>query len=210
MWLWMCVALIPASSIFPCSSSCGFISIATPWNLEPSDPLVIPQALTPWPPFHLMNPSCPLGFSVKPQSLRAGVVPAFLHRTFITPVCCKDLDLNLIWLSQSRLPVEGSMWDIHMEGKSLAHSVVCSTHWIFAEWRIIFNEINWKDSGQWFSLVIIYTFAAYVKITWSTGVIPLCLSGSQFHLLPPDCSDVNWVFETFSGGQHILVQVFFP
>lgn len=114
MWLWMCVALIPASSIFPCSSSCGFISIATPWNLEPSDPLVIPQALTPWPPFHLMNPSCPLGFSVKPQSLRAGVVPAFLHRTFITPVCCKDLDLNLIWLSQSRLPVEIFTWKANL------------------------------------------------------------------------------------------------
>ena len=65
---------------------------------------------------------------------------------------------------------------------------------------IIFIEVNWKDPevNGFVSLVIIYTFVAYVKITWSAEVIPLCFSGTRVQLLPKNYSDVNRVFETFS------------
>lgn len=77
---------------------CFHLCWPLPETSQASDHLVMNLTTPP----NLLNPSCPLGSFMKLSStLWADIVPVFTHQTFITTVCCRELDLNLSLLSES-------------------------------------------------------------------------------------------------------------
>lgn len=101
-------------------------------------------------PLHLVNPSCPLGFSMKPSLVLTGRHCPCSHASDIHHSCLlRGTGFELeptVWKAPShRRQNVGEKFTWKADRDSVAHRVVSSAYWIFAEWKIIFIEVNWKD-----------------------------------------------------------------
>lgn len=132
--------------------------------------------------------------------------------TFITTVCYKEPDLNLSSHSEGPSP-QGWMWGRNSQGRQARFS--CSQLAL----RCLLDVCSMNDytsaleraRSHWVSVVIIHSFFACDRITESTGVVPLCLSGIQVQLLPKKCSDCKTEYlKHFSEGRTFSSTFFSP
>lgn len=132
--------------------------------------------------------------------------------TFITTVCYKEPDLDLSSYSEGPSP-QGWMWGRNSQGRQARFS--CSQLAL----RCLLDVCSMNDysseleraRGHWVSVVVIHSFVAYERITESTGVVPLCLSGIQVQLLPKNGSDCKTeCLKHFSEGRTFSSTFFSP
>lgn len=188
MWLWIRVSLISACLTSCYSPSYVFISVAASWNFSGFRPSCDELTLRP----NLLNPTCPLGSFMKlSSSLWADIVPVLTHQTFITTVCCRELDLNLSLLSESTFHRSQNMRERYLTRYT---KIPLLTAWSQVPLGYLLNEGLLKLIGNilrsvGFSDDYLH-LCCLCKVTKYRG-IPPCLSGTQVHLLPKNCSDVK-------------------